>query len=159
MKKMILTALVILLAFVTASADEPAAAAFEKMKALAGNWETNWDGKVQPMSLKVISAGSALMQTDEAESMVTMFHLDGSRLMMTHYCAEKNQPRMTADLRPDGSIEFKFLDVTNLKSKDAGHMRRMILTFKDADHFSEEWFFAEKGVEGKGATFQYTRKK
>ena len=152
-----------LLLFVTASfafASEPnAAAAFDKMKQLSGKWEVMWEGKPMQTSLDVISDGSALMQNDTQENMVTMFHLDGPRLMMTHYCAAKNQPRMVGNVRPDGAVDFKFLDATNLPDPKAGHMHRMILSFKDADHFAEEWFFMTDGKEGKGETFNYTRKK
>ncbi len=28
------------------------------------------------------------------ENMITMFHMDGDRLLMTHYCGAGNQPRM-----------------------------------------------------------------
>lgn len=152
-----------LLLFVTASfafATEPnAAAAFDKMKQLSGKWEVMWEGKPMQTSLDVISDGSALMQNDTQENMVTMFHLDGPRLMLTHYCAAKNQPRLVGSVRPDGSVEFKFLDATNLPNPNAGHMHRMILSFKDADHFAEEWFFMKDGKESKGETFNYTRKK
>lgn len=141
------------------AADSNAAATFEKMKTLAGNWEVNWEGKTQPATLSVISAGSALMQNDKTENMVTMFHMDGDRLMLTHYCAAKNQPRLVGRIQPDGSVHFDFLDVTNLPDKNAGHMRRMILTMKDADHFSEQWFFYQDGKESKGETFEYVRKK
>lgn len=152
------------LLFLTASfafASEPnAAATFDKMKQLSGKWEAMWEGKTAQTSLGVISGGSALMQNDSTEeNMVTMFHLDGPRLMMTHYCAAKNQPRMVGNVRPDGAIEFKFLDATNLSDPKAGRMNRMILTFKDADHFAEEWFFMTDGKEGKGETFNFTRKK
>lgn len=152
----------VLVVLVTASlafASEPATTTFVKMKQLAGKWEVSWEDKRQVSSLDVISDGSALMQSDPNENMVTMFHLDGSRLMLTHYCAAKNQPRMVGSVRPDGAVEFKFLDATNLPDPKTGHMHRMILTFKDADHFSQEWFFMKDGKEGKGETFNYTRKK
>jgi hypothetical protein len=151
---------VLCLLFIAASAlageKTPASAAFDKMRSLAGKWH----GRTETMTLSVVSQGSALMQADEHESMVTMFHLDRDRLMMTHYCAAQNQPRMTGQVRPDGSIEFKFLDATNLTSPTMGRMNRMILTMKDSDHIEEQWFFAGDGkTEGKGETFVYTRVK
>jgi hypothetical protein len=155
------TLLLLLLTAIFAIASEkptPAAAVFEKMKTLAGNWEVTWQGKPDTMSLQVISAGSAIMQSDNKESMVTMYHLDGERLMMTHYCAAKNQPRMVAEVSPDGkTISFNFLDVTNLAGPDAGHMRHMVLTFEDANHFTEQWTFRKDGKDG-SETFRYARK-
>lgn len=157
--KILATSFLLLLTASFAFASEPNAAAFDKMKQLSGKWEVMWEGKLMQTSLDVISEGSALMQNDTHEKMVTMFHLDGPRLMMTHYCAARNQPRMVGNVRPDGAVEFKFLDATNLPDPKAGHMYRMILSFKDADHFAEEWFFMTDGKEGKGETFNYTRKK
>ena len=160
MQRKIFSVLLLLLSATVGLASEPTASAtFDKMKQLAGKWEVIWEGKPMTTSLDVISNGSALMQNDTQENMVTMFHLDGPRLMLTHYCAAKNQPRMVGTIRPDGSVEFKFLDATNLPDPNAGHMHRMILTLKDADHFSQEWFFMMDGKEGKGETFNYTRKK
>ena len=51
--------------------------------------------------------------------MITMFHMDGSRLLMTHYRGAGNQPRMTGTLSPDGkSVTFDFLDATNLSPRN-----------------------------------------
>jgi hypothetical protein len=82
------------------------------------------------------------------EDMITMFHLDGARLLMTHYCAAGNQPRMTASFSPDGkSMTFAFLDATNLASPQDGHMDHVVFTFTDANHHSEEWTFLDHGKE------------
>ena len=152
----VLSLLMMIVVNASASDKTPASNAFEKMKSMAGKWQ----GKTEIMTLSVVSQGSTLMQADEHESMVTMFHLDRDRLMMTHYCAAQNQPRMTGQVRPDGSIEFNFLDATNLTSPTMGRMNRMILTMKDSDHIEEQWFFADDGkTEGKGETFVYTRVK
>ena len=74
--------------------------------------------------------------------MPTIYHMDGDRLMATHYCAAQNQPRMV--LKPGGEkLQFEFLDVTNLKSPEAGHMRRMAITILDKDHIQQEWTYRE----------------
>ena len=80
-----------------------------------------------------------------------MFHLDGpNKLLMTHYCAAGNQPRMQASVSPDGrTVTFNFLDATNLATPDAGHMQRMVLTLLDENHHTEEWIFADHGNEHK----------
>ncbi len=144
---------------VAAEKPTPAATAFEKMKTLAGNWEATFEGKPSAMSMQVISAGSALMQNDNKEDMVTVYHLDGERLMMTHYCAAKNQPRLVAEISPDGkTLSFHFLDITNLANPNAVHIRHMVLTFEDANHFSEQWTGREGGKDGEAITFRFTRK-
>jgi hypothetical protein len=66
---------------------------------------------------------------------ITMFHLDGERLILTHYCDAGNQPRMAATISSDGkTIVFDFLEATNLLSSQAGHMQRVTFNFIDADH-------------------------
>lgn len=84
------------------------------------------------------------------EDMISMFHMDGSRLLLTHYCAVGNQPRMQASVSPDGkTFTFTYVDATNLASPEAGHMQRMILTLLDENHHTEEWVFADHGREQK----------
>ncbi len=128
---------------------------FDLMKSLAGNWEgkNNMDESVQ-VSYRLTGGGSALMseiQTQmrgRGEGMISMIHMDGGRLLLTHYCAAGNQPRMQASASPDGkSITFDFIDATNLAGSQPGHMQRVIFTFVDANHHTEEWHFAAPGKE------------
>ena len=150
------------------NADSKATAAFEKLKSLAGEWEAHaqWDGKPvdQPvhMSYRVMSKGSSLVQVDHEENtaMVSVYHLDGDRLMLTHYCSANNQPRLRAE-PPQGeprSLTFNFADITNLAGTDEGHMHKMVLTFEDNDHITQEWTWKEGQKEYK-AVFRFERKK
>jgi len=129
-------------------------AGFEKMKPLVGNWQGNAnDGKPVKISFALVSGGSALLETIQAESepgMVTVYHPDGDRLMMTHYCSLHNQPRMRADIAPaeNGKLIFNFVDATNMPSPDAMHMHKLVVTFVDKDHFVQEWTW--KGGEKEG---------
>ncbi len=69
------------------------------------------------------------------------FFTDGARLMLTHYCAAQNQPRMVAkqfDPAKD-ELAFEFFDITNLKDPKAGHMRNARFRFLDANRFTSEW--------------------
>jgi len=139
----------------------PAAAAFEKLKTLAGNWETKSpEGDMVTVSYRVVSGGSTVMEEMSHGSMISMYHLDGDRLMMTHYCEAKNQPRMhTAPIKSDSnSLKFSFVDITNLAKPSDPHMRGLELTFKDADHFTAAWSYSEGGKEVP-AVFNYERKK
>lgn len=130
-------------------------AGFEKLKTLAGRWETTMsDGKRATVSYEVVSAGSALLERIGGDhhadmEMITVYHPDGDRLVMTHYCSAQNQPRMAAPPTPGDAkeIAFSFLDVTNLAAPDSGHMRGLVVRFVDADHFDQEWTFRAKGTE------------
>ena len=128
---------------------------FDAVKALAGNWEgkTTEGGAVQA-SYKDTAGGSAMMSEirsekhGKSEDMISMFHMDGDRLLLTHYCGAGNQPRMQATLSPDGkTISFDFVDATNLASPEDGHMQRVVFTFTDATHHAEEWHFVVHGKE------------
>jgi len=95
--------LMVVLAGTGAVAASDAQQSFDKLKTLAGSWEgTGPDGKPMMVSYRMSSHGSALFSEIHSEDdMVTVFHLDGNRLLMTHYCGAGNQPRMVATVSPD----------------------------------------------------------
>jgi hypothetical protein len=133
------------------SSESEAQRSFKKLEALAGMWEgKNTNGQAVQVAFRVTSRGSAIMSEIQGEEdMISMIHLDGDRLLLTHYCGAGNQPRMKATASPDGkTITFNFVDATNLASPQAGHMQRVIFTIPDADHHSEDWFFVQDGKEG-----------
>lgn len=140
-----------------------APASFEKLKALEGSWVgTNENAKSTTVSYKLTSAGSTVMETlasPEGGDMVTMYHVNNGKVMMTHYCALNNQPRMesTASSNPD-QIAFNFVDGTNMSDAKATHMHKLVITFKDKDHFAQEWTLLEKGQE-KPVVFEFERSK
>ena len=124
---------------------------FDTLKTLSGSWAGKGSqGQPVQVSYRVTAGGSALMSeiTGAHEDMVTMFHPDGDRLLMTHYCGAGNQPRMVGTASPDGkTITFNFLDATNLIAAQPGHMGRLVVTLVDANHHMEDWEFT--GNDGK----------
>ena len=128
---------------------------FERMKSLAGEWEaTTPEGKTR-VTFQVISNGSALIETVVRENMVSVYHPDGNTILMTHYCAAGNQPRMRAQISRGDTLAFEFVDVSNVKGAE-GHMQRVVFKFQDANHLTEEWTWKEGGKETTSA-FQLTR--
>src|SRR5262245_4347620 len=147
-----LTCVIALLIAPSAFSESSSQKSFEKLKSLAGTWEGKTsNGQAVRESYRVTANGSAVMSEIEGEhNMVTLFHLDGDRLLMTHYCAAGNQPRMKAI--PTGnknSVAFDFLDATNLASPETGHMHRATFTLVDSNHLTEEWIFRKDGKESK----------
>ena len=138
--------LAVLLISTAALAQSAAQKSFEQLKALAGSWEGSFDGQPLQVSLRVTSKGNALLHEMKGagpDDPITLFHLDGDRLLLTHYCDAGNQPRMVATILPDGkTIVFDFVDATNLLSSQMGHMQRVTFTFIDSDHHTEKWEFA-----------------
>ena len=124
------------------AAKSSAAAQLERMKTLAGTWVVaDKDGKPtdQVVSvIKVTAAGSAVHETlfpGQPHEMISVYHLDKGDLVMTHYCALGNQPRMKADPQsPANQIRFQFDGGTNLDPANDMHMHEGTLTFVDDDH-------------------------
>lgn len=123
--------------------------AFEKLKALVGDWETNnaQTGKAT-LHLELTSGGTALLEKFRMEEngkpveMITLYYVDGDQLKLTHYCMAGNQPTMAGSYDPSTkTIKFNFVSVSNLKSADAGHMHHALYTFIDNDHFKTNWAF------------------
>ena len=142
--------LILALCATFAMAETNAQKAFAKLETLSGSWQgKNTNGQPVQVSFRVTSGGSAIMSEIQGEEdMITMIHLDGDRLLLTHYCGAGNQPRMKATASPDGkTITFDFVDATNLSSPQAGHMQRVIFTIPDGNHHSEEWLFVQDGKE------------
>jgi hypothetical protein len=130
-----------------ASADGPAA--WARLKTLAGEWEANTPEGKAHLNLELIAGGTALVERETAEkmpAMETVYHLDGGRLLLTHYCMEGNQPRMEASSfnGEKGELQFRFLDATNLKP-GAEHMHDVLFHFVDKDHFESAWQLYENG--------------
>ncbi|HUK46886.1 MAG TPA: hypothetical protein VLW06_04810 [Terriglobales bacterium] len=146
---------IILLTTLNLLAQSPAQKSFDLMKSLSGAWEgKDQMGNLVAVSYRMTGGGSALMseintsKPGHSEDMISMIHMDGDRLLLTHYCMAGNQPRMQATISADGkSITFDFVDATNLTEAQPGHMQRVIFTFTDASHHTEEWHFAAPGKE------------
>jgi hypothetical protein len=137
---------VLLLISAAALGQSTAQKSFEQLKALAGSWEGNLDAQSLHVSLRVTSMGNALLHKLRGpgpDDPITLFHLDGDRLLLTHYCDAGNQPRMVATISPDSkTIVFDFLKATNLLRSQMGHMQRVTFTLVDSDHHTEKWDFA-----------------
>ena len=152
--------MLVMVAATAAFGQSDAQKTFNTLKTLAGTWQGK-AAKGQPVEVdyRLTSGGSALMSEIKGEeNMITMFHLDGDRVLMTHYCAAGNQPRRSGVVSPDGkTVTFNFLDATNLTSPDDGHMRHVVFTMLDANHHTEEWTFTDHGKEMK-ESFSLERK-
>ena len=136
------------------------AAAFARLKTLVGEWKTK-DAK-EALTYELIAGGTAVVERDGSAgrpTMLTLYHRDGNRLLLTHYCMAGNQPRMQAKPFDAGANElaFEFVDATNLSSAAAGHMHSATIRFVDADHIETEWQFYENGKATMTERARYTR--
>jgi hypothetical protein len=139
----------------SAWAQSDAQKGLERLKSLVGTWQGK-TAKGTPVedTYRLTAGGTAVMGDDKMgeEEMLSLFYVDGDRLLMTHFCPSGNQPRMQATISPDlKTISFDFLDATNLPSPQAGHMHHATYIFSDADHYSQEWTWMQ---DGKGSTYR-----
>jgi len=145
------------------SEDPPGPAAYARLKTLVGDWEAATDMGKAHVSYELIAGGTSLVEKesgDKMPAMLTVYYLDGDRLLLTHYCMAGNQPRMEARAfnAETGEVDFQFLDATNLKP-GAGHMHNVKIRIADPDHLNTEWEFYENGQRKMAETAQYTRVK
>jgi len=155
----------VVLAATCAFAQSDAQKSFDKLRTLVGNWEGKAsDGMPVQVAFRETSGGSALLSEITRpegghEYMVTMFHLDGARLLMTHYCGVGNQPRMVGSMSPDGkALTFNFLDATNVLPSQPGHMEHLTVTIVDPNHHTEAWEFAGQDGQKHQEVFDLKRK-
>ena len=139
--------LLLILAASTQAFHLDAQKSFATIKAFAAQWEGKAsNGQAVKDSFRITSNGSAVMsEISGHEDMITMFHLDGDRLLMTHYYGAGNQPRMKATASADGkTLTFDFIDATNLATPQDGHMHHVVYTI-DGDRLTEDWYFVKDG--------------
>jgi len=146
-------------AFGDKAGDKPAPhPGLERLKKLAGTWvAADKDGKPTDKIVsvvKVTAAGSAVHETlfpGSPMEMISVYHRDGADLVMTHYCALGNQPRMKADPKsPANQLRFQFAGGTNLDPAKDKHMHEGTITFVDDDHIEWSGVCWEGGKPAKG---------
>jgi hypothetical protein len=121
--------------------------ALERFKALAGEWlaaeDTEMVKKGDLVSRYAVTAnGSAVVETilpGTPHEMVTVYHADGSDLVLTHYCTEGNQPRMRARAAAGPRYEFAFDGGTNIDPAHDRHMHSATVDLVGPDELRSEW--------------------
>ena len=155
-------AILMMLAAAPAFAQSDAQKALDRFKAMGGTWVGKGaHGETAEVTYRPIAGGTSVMADIKMgdEAMTSLYYVDGKKLMMTHFCPSNNQPRMQAVISPDGkTVTFDFLDATNLASPQAGHMHKVVYSFADADHYSEDWTWRHEGKDAH-MQFEMQRKK
>ena len=132
-------------------------AAFEMLKKLEGRWAGTfgYDGvdETYPVvhEFHVFGKGTAVMESmfsGTDDEMISMYHLEGDDLVMTHYCAAGNQPRMKFDPEEASAtaLPFGFAGGSNLDPAKDGHLHSGKIALNDDGTIESSW---TRWVEGK----------
>jgi hypothetical protein len=135
-----------------AFAEEPAKTitaqeAFAMLKGLAGEWQGKAmdkdNGPSIAVTYRVTANNSVVLETlfpGTEHEMLTLYHLDNGKLVLTHYCAMGNQPRMELD--PASSADhliFNFAGGSNLDPAKDMHMHSGRVCLVAPDRLENEW--------------------
>ncbi len=144
---------------------------FDAIKSLQGTWVGNKkvkkgeEAETVQVKYKVTSAGSAVEETlfpGTPKEMVSVYTVDNGKILMTHYCALGNQPRMkmtdASKSKKGERIQLQMVDATGMNSPQDPHMGALTLTIQGEDKLVQEWVFS--GPEGdKQVVFLLEREK
>jgi hypothetical protein len=140
-------------------------AAFARLKSLVGDWQGRVEtpsGPPAQVEFRLTGNGSALVERlfpGTEHEMLTVYHMDGAELVLTHYCAMANQPRMKlVEGGAEGELRFEFAGGDNVDPKTSLHMHagRVVL---DKDSYESEWTVFSSGASAGSKRFFMRRDK
>ena len=140
--------------------------AFDKIKGLAGQWQgtegEKGKGPPIPIAYKVTASGSVVMETmfpGSDHEMITLYHMDGDKLTLTHYCSLRNQPVMALTGKSTSNdLVFDFAGGTNIKPKHDMHMHALRIRLDGKDSIATEWDLFQEGKLVDTKKFFFSRK-
>jgi len=120
-----------------AKETETSVSAFQKLSALVGTWKRkDSDGSKFQIQFELTANDTVLMERwmrKEKTHSLTVYHLDQSNLLATHYCPQGNQPRLKMAANTKSStIKFEFMDATNLTT-DQNHQHSLSFDLSDGN--------------------------
>jgi hypothetical protein len=118
---------------------------FSRLKSLAGEWidvtgTSAGKGEIAAV-YRVTSGGSVVQETlfpGSDHEMVSMYTAADGAIVMSHYCAMGNQPRMRAPIGNGNTLVFAFDGGVANPGKDM-HMHNGLIRFDDGDRIYAEW--------------------
>lgn len=138
-------------------------AAFRQLASLTGEWIGVQNGDSVLLSYTLIADGSTLVEEfrpAKGATMMTMFSVDGDRLIATHYCSAGNQPQMATgpiEWPLGASFEFSLVRVTGMGSADDWHNIGLEIQLEGKEHLIQRWTYLDRGKRGT-TVLHFTRK-
>jgi hypothetical protein len=126
-----------------------AATVFKQLGALIGEWEGKFDnGRVHRVTYRFTARGHALVETwtlSPTSESITIYHLDGDKLIADHYCPQGNVPRLEMTAMAGDKFSFAFRDGTNLGVAGKTHQHSFWLQIKSADEYLRQETYVPNG--------------
>jgi len=144
----------------------PAPGGLDRFKALSGEWVAAEDGEmVQKGDLvakySLTGAGTAVVEEvfpGSPHAMTTVYHMDGSDLVLTHYCMSGNQPRMRAKAPSGTRVAFAFDGGTNIDPRKDKHMHEATFEFLGDSEIRTTWIEFDQGKPAMTVAMHLVRK-
>ncbi|HEY8233530.1 MAG: hypothetical protein ACHQM7_05825 [Vicinamibacterales bacterium] len=122
-------------------------AAFDRLKSLAGSWKghhTTPNGPEMGVEYSLTGNGTALTErlfAGTPHEMLSVYYMERGELVLTHYCAMGNQPRMRLVAGGmAGELRFDFVGGANLDAATTTHIHGGRITTPAPDRFDADWF-------------------
>ena len=139
--------------------------AFESMKQLVGSWAGTIDMGQGPQTItasyRLTAAGSAIVETvfeGAPHEMMSVYHDTSDRkLVMVHYCAEHNQPRLTLTSMTQDELKFDLAPDADVDVSRDKHIHAVVLRIEGKDKMVQRFTAFEGGKPGQVVEVVYTR--
>ena len=141
--------------------------ALERMKQLAGNWEGEGDfgkgiEKVKA-NYRLTSADSTIIETFHMgmpHEMVSVYHDDkNKKLMMTHYCAVANQPKLVLTELDNNKMTMDLSSDSDIDVAHEMHIHSFTVKFEGPNKMTQQWTSYAEGKKAQVVKVAFTRKK
>jgi hypothetical protein len=141
--------------------------AFEFLKSLTGTWQRtggshDYGTKSPQSTFRVSGAGSSIVETifpNDPSEMISVYHMDGNDLLLTHYCALHNAPVMKFQkTNTPGEIKFVFKGGTNFDPKVDMHVHEGYFKVSNDKTIRATFVVYNDGKPGQAMTATLTRK-
>jgi hypothetical protein len=135
----------VLLFSVNAYASQPAQAAFDKLKTLAGTWNATMlkaGGDKTTVVYRVTGNGSVIEETMFAgtdHEMINMYTVDGDQLLARHYCSSGNQPLLRYNAQKSNGNQLVFDFVSKTGNDKPGYINGVTIRLTDDGRVVESW--------------------
>jgi len=105
--------------------EPPATTVFASLKTLVGDWRSTDPANATRVSYTLVANGSSIVESwtmSPTRTSMTVYTMDGERLLATHYCPQGNAPRMQLTGTDNSDAhQFLFVDGANLQDPEGHH--------------------------------------